>query len=153
MANFIFNVAKGRVAQLVTNVENNSPASCCLRVIALEASGLEAQSALEDSLWFSEVIDGATNEQTSNFTRKQVLAAGIQLELDTTNNWYDLNMDDITWTAATGNAVGALVVCYDATGSDANGALLPLTYHDFAVTPDGSDIVAVIAAEGFYRAS
>lgn len=152
MANFVFNIAKGRVAQLVTNVENNSPAGCCLRVIPLESSGLETQSALQDSLWFSEVVDGATNAQTT-MARKQVLAAGIQLELDTTNDWYDLNMDDITWTAATGNAVGALVICYDATGADADGALLPLTYHDFAVTPDGSDIVAVIAAEGFYRAS
>ena len=153
MANFVFNIAKGRAAQLVTNVENNSPAGCCLRVIALESAGLEAQAALEDSVSFAEVIDGTTNEQVANFTRQQVLAVGIQLELDTINNWYDLNMDDITWTAATGNAVGALVICYDATGADANAALIPLTHHDFAVTPDGSDVVAVIAAEGFYRAS
>ena len=153
MANFVFNIAKGRVAQLVANVESNSPAGCCLRVIALEASGLEAQSVLEDADNFAAVVAGATNEQTSNFTRKQVLAANIQLELDDTNNWNDLNMDDITWSAATGNALGALVICYDASGSDADAALLPLTHQDFAVTPDGSDVVAVINAEGFYRAT
>ena len=153
MANFVFNIAKGRVGQLVTNVENNSPAGCCLRVIALEATGLESQANLQDSLSFAEVIDGATNEQVSNFTRKQILAAGIDLLLDTGNDWYDYDIADQTWSAATGNAVGALVVCYDATGADANAALLPLTHHDFAVTPDGSDIVAQINVEGFYRAS
>ena len=154
MANFVFNNAKGRVGQFFINVENNSPASCCLRLIALESSGLEAQSALEDSLTFTEVVDGATNEQTSNFTRKQILAAGITLALDTANNWYDFDLDpDITWSAATGNAVGALVLCYDASGSDADGVLIPLLHVDFAVTPDGSDITAVFNVEGIFRAS
>ena len=36
-------------------------------------------------------------------------------------------------------------------GTDAN--IVPLTMHDFVVTPDGSDITAQIAAAGFYRAS
>jgi len=31
--------------------------------------------------------------------------------------------------------------------------VVPCTLHDFAVTPDGSDITAQIAAAGFYRAS
>ncbi len=36
-------------------------------------------------------------------------------------------------------------------GTDAN--IVPGTLHDFAITPDGSDITAQIAAAGFYRAS
>jgi hypothetical protein len=30
---------------------------------------------------------------------------------------------------------------------------VPLTQHDFAVTPDGSSITAVLNAAGFFRAS
>lgn len=157
MANFVFNIAKGRVGQLITNVENNSPSGCCLRAILLESSGLESQTDLEDSLTFAEVIDGTTNELDPPNKRKQGLASTgdfqTSLALDTTNNWYDFDISDITWSALTGNAVGALVICYDATGSDANNALLPLVHLTFAVTPDGSDVTAVINAEGIFRAT
>ena len=47
-----------------------------------------------------------------------------------------------------------LVICYDSdttAGTDSN--IIPLTLHDFVVTPDGSDITAQIAAAGFFRAS
>jgi hypothetical protein len=56
--------------------------------------------------------------------------------------------------ATAGGAWSKLLVCYDndtTAGTDAN--ILPLTYHDFVVTPDGSDIVAVINAAGFFRAT
>ena len=35
--------------------------------------------------------------------------------------------------------------------ADAN--IVPLTMHDFVVTPDGSDMTAQINTAGFYRAS
>jgi hypothetical protein len=46
------------------------------------------------------------------------------------------------------------LVCYDAdtTGGD-DSNIVPISQHDFAVTPDGSDITAQIAAAGFYRAA
>ena len=34
-----------------------------------------------------------------------------------------------------------------------DSSIIPLTCHDFAVTPDGSDIIAQINAAGFFRAS
>jgi hypothetical protein len=45
-------------------------------------------------------------------------------------------------------------MCYDndtTAGTDAN--IVPMTKHDFTVTPDGTDITGVIATAGFGRAS
>jgi hypothetical protein len=84
--------------------------------------------------------------------RKTVTAANITLTVDDTNNRLDVDMADITWTAATGNAISALIVCYNPTAG-ADSTLIPLTKHDFVVTPDGSDITAQINTAGFYRAA
>jgi hypothetical protein len=152
MSDFVFVQAKGRVAEYYQRVKNNDPATARLVIIPLEATGLEAKAALEDSLSVTEVLDGATNEQAT-MGRKYLTDAELGVLLpDYTNNWMDADIPDITWTGAAGNAVGALVVAYDP-NSSADSAIIPLTYHDFAVTPDGSDIVAQINAEGFYRAT
>ena len=100
----------------------------------------------------AEVLDGTTNEQTT-MGRKFLTDADLAaLAPDYTNNWMDADIPDITWTAATGNALGALVIGYDP-NSSADTAIIPLTHHTFVVTPDGSDIIAQINAEGFYRAT
>jgi hypothetical protein len=152
MANFVFNIAKGRVAEFYNRVDSNDPSTARLVIIPLEASGLEAQSALEDSVSLAEVLDGTTNEQTT-MGRKYLTDTELAvLAADMTNNRMDVDIPDITWAAATGNGVGAIVVAYDP-NSSADSAIIPLTYHDFTVTPDGSDIVAQINASGFYRAS
>lgn len=152
MANFVFNIAKGRVAEFYNRVDSNDPSTARLVIIPLEASGLEAQAALQDSVSLAEVLDGATNEQTT-MGRKYLTDAELSaLTADNVNDRMDVDIPDITWTAATGNAVGAIVIAYDPATS-ADSAIIPLTHHDFAVTPDGSDIVAVIAATGFFRAT
>jgi hypothetical protein len=144
MANFTFNIAKGRVVEFYNRVENNDPSTSALIVVPLETSGLEAQSVLEDKDDLAAVLAGTTNEQTT-MGRKSLTdtdLAALPAPNDTDNS-YELDLPDITWTAATGGAISALLICYDAdtgTGTDAN--IIPLTYHDFVVTPDTTDIVA-----------
>jgi hypothetical protein len=63
-----------------------------------------------------------------------------------TNDRVDLDAADVTWTAPTGNPVGAVVICYDpdtTTGTDAD--LIPLTKHDLAWSPDGNNFALAIA--------
>ncbi len=74
---------------------------------------------------------------------------------DDTNDRFDIDIADQTWSAvAAGTAWTDLLVCYDPdTTGGTDSAIIPLTCHDFAVTPDGSDITAQIAAAGFFRAS
>lgn len=142
---FVFNIAKGKVAYYATLVGTGGAR---LLVVPIEASGLEAEATLKDYTNLSALLAGSSNEQTSNMTRKAVTSA-----IATADNSGDkMNADcaDVTWTAATGNAVGALVICFDPTGSSADTALIPLTKHDWAVTPDGTDLTATIS--NFFQA-
>jgi hypothetical protein len=152
MADFVFNIAKGRVAEYYNRVRTNDPATARLVVIPLEATGLESQATLQDADSVQALLSGTTNEQTV-MGRKYLTDTGIiDLTPDDVNDRMDVHIPDITWSGATGNGVGALVVAYDPNTST-DDAIIPLTHHTFAVTPDGSDIVAQIAAAGFYRAS
>lgn len=153
MADFVFNIAKGRVHQYCINVDSGSPANSRLIAVPLEATGIEADSTLKDYDTLSALLAGTSNEQTT-MGRKTLAAADITITVDDTNDRVDIDLTDQTWTGATGNAVAAIVICYDpdnTAGTDAD--LIPLTKHDFSVTPDGSDVVAQIAAAGFYRAA
>jgi hypothetical protein len=154
MANFVFNIAKGRVAEFYNRVQTNDPAGSQLVVLAINTSS--ADGVLEDLASINALLtDGNTSEPTnSGYVRVDLDGTDLSaLAVDNTNDYMPCDIDDITWTAvaATGGAWTDLVIAYDPTGSAADDALIPLTCHDFAVTPDGSDITAQVA--DFYRAS
>jgi len=157
MADFVFNIAKGRVVEYFNRVDTNDPTNSALIVVVLATSGLESDATLIDFNDLAAVVAGTTNEVTNtNYARKVLTDADITMPApDDTNDRYDLDIADQTWTAvAAGDGWSKLLVCYDSdttAGTDAN--IVPLTAHDFVVTPDGSDITAQIAAAGFFRAS
>lgn len=154
MADFVFNIAKGQVKTLCNNVDTGAPANSRLKVIPIETSGLEADATLKDYDDLSTLLAGTSNEQTT-MGRKTLTSTDVTLTVDDTNDRIDIDISDITWTAATGNAISALIVVYcpDGVTPGADSTFIPLTKHDFIVTPDGSDITAQIATAGFFRAS
>lgn len=157
MADFVFNIAKGRVAELYNRVDSNDPANSALIILVLATAGIEADATLKDKDDVSALVSGTTNEVTNTgYARKTLTDADIvAFAPDDTNDRVDLDIPDQTWTGvAAGDGFNDLVVAYDSdttAGTDAN--IVPLTQHDFVVTPDGSDITAQIAAAGFFRAS
>jgi len=157
MANFVFNVAKGRVAELYNRVDLNDPAASALIVAILATAGIESDATLIDKDDLAAVVAGTTNEVTnSGYARKTLTDADIvAFAPDDTNDRVDLDIPDQTWTAvAAGDGWNDFVVCYDSdTGAGTDAAIVPLTLHDFLVVPDGSDITAQVAAAGFFRAS
>ena len=47
-----------------------------------------------------------------------------------------------------------MIICYDGdTGAGNDSNIIPLTFHDFVLTSDGSDVTAQFDALGFFRAS
>ncbi|MDL1909702.1 hypothetical protein FBQ81_03260 [Chloroflexi bacterium CFX6] len=159
MADLVFNIAKGRVAELYNRVDSNDPANSALIVVLLAASGIEADATLRDKDTLSDLVAGTTNEATNTGYARKVLTDAdiVAFAADDTNDRVDLDIPDQTWTGVANDGTGAisdLAICYDndtTGGTDAN--IVPLTLHDFAVTPDGSDVIAQIAAAGFFRAS
>lgn len=153
MANIVFNIAKGRVAELYNRVESNDPANSAFILVPIETSGLEADATLIDVDTLAALLAGTTNEQTT-MGRKTLTDADLAAfpAPDDTNDRMDLSLPTVTWTAASGNAISKIVVCYDSDttgGTDAN--IVPLTMFDFVVTPSGADVQ--MTGGVFYRAS
>lgn len=153
MANIVFNIAKGRITELYNRVKSNDPANSAFILVPIETSGLESDATLIDADTLTALLAGTTNEQTT-MGRKVLTDADLAAlpAPDDTNDRYSLNLPTVTWTAATGNAISKIAVCYDSdttTGTDAN--IIPLTMFDFVATPSGTDIQATGAE--FFRAS
>lgn len=153
MANIVFNIAKGRVVEYYNRVKGNDPANSALIIVPLETSGLEADATLIDKDDLAALVSGATNEQTT-MGRKTLTDADLAAlpAPDDTNDRYEVSLPTVTWTAASGNAISKLVVCYDSdTTGGADSAIIPLTMFDFAQTPSGADIQMTTGV--FFRAA
>lgn len=153
MANIVFNIAKGRIVEYYNRVKSNDPAASALILIPIETAGLEADATLIDVDTVTALIAGTTNEQTT-MGRKTLTDTELSAlpAPDDTNDRYDVSLPTVTWTAASGNAISKIAVCYDndtAAGTDAN--IIPLCMFDFAQTPSGADIQMTTGV--FFRAS
>lgn len=145
MALMTFNVALGKIAHYASLPGLNDG----LVLIPVEASGLETDAVLRDKDTFADVVSGTTNEQTMA-GRKPL--SGVSVTVDDTNDRVTISASPVTWTAPTGNPVGAFVLCYDpdtTTGTDAD--LIPMTKHDTTWSPDG--IAFTLTMADFFRAT
>jgi hypothetical protein len=157
VADQIFNIALGRVAELYNRVDINDPTNAVLTILILATAGIESDAVLKDKDDVAALVSGATAEVTNTgYARKELSDADIvAFAPDDVNDRVDLDIPDQTFSSiVAGDGWNDLIICYD---SDSTGGvdsgIVPMTMHDFVVTPDGSDITAQIAAAGFYRAS
>lgn len=156
MASFVFNVALGRVAELYNRVKSNDPANSALVLVAIETAATDATLRDLDTL-AAVLADGDTAEVTNSGYARVVLDQDDlnAIAPDDGNDRMDLDIPDQTWSAVeAGDDWTDILICYDpdtTSGDDSN--IIPLTLHDFSVTPDGSDIVAQVNSAGFYRAA
>lgn len=157
MADLVFNIAKGRVAELYNRVDLSDPTNAVLVVIAYNSTATDAVIKDLDTVSAIEADANTAEATNSGYARKVLTDADlVAFAPDDTNDRVDLDIPDQTWTAvaASPGAWTDLAICYDndsTAGTDAN--IIPCTWHDFIVTPNGGDITAQIAAAGFFRAS
>lgn len=152
MADGVFNIAKGKAGYYATLPAAND----ALIVVLIKATGLEADDTLNNYDDLAAILAAANDEADfTNYARKSITS--VTNTVDDTNNRLDSDFADQTWTAAGGasnNTLGKLLVCYDPdTTAGTDSTVIPLTYHDFSATTDGSDLTAVVATAGFYRAA
>jgi len=141
-ANFVFNRAKGAAHEKIRD-------GAGVTVALLKASGIEADDTLNNAVIFSGLVSGATDEATDgSYARKTVANGSVTITQDDTNNWVTLDIADQTWTALAGGAISDAVVSENVNAA-AND--IPLTLHDFSVTPDSSDVTATTT--DFYKAA
>lgn len=146
MADGVFNRAKGAVAELVRDDNNN------IGILLLKANETEANLVDHDTIEALLAAVGNTEADFTNYVEKTGITGTITV--DDTNNRVDIDIPDQTWTSAGGasnNTLTKLIVYYDE--GDSPATQIPLTHHDFAVSTDGSDLTAQVNSAGFFRAS
>ncbi|MGH8582457.1 MAG: hypothetical protein ACREWG_06625 [Gammaproteobacteria bacterium] len=157
VANFIFNIAKGRVAEFYNRVDTDDPANSALVIVVLATAGLETDAVLIDKDDLAAVVSGTTNEVTNTgYARKVLTQADLAaFAPDDTNDRVDLDFADQTWTTvAVGDGWSKVLICYDPdTTGGTDSSIIPLCAYDFVVTPNGSNITAQLDPAGFYRVS
>lgn len=142
MTAFVFNIAKGKVAAYYDRVKGNDPATSALVLTPIEATGLEAGATLQDAATVAVVVAGTTNKQST--MGEKVLTDASLAAIPSPDNTADTNsrsLPEVTWAAATGNDVGALLVSYRPdTGAASDATDVPLTMFTFMQSPSGADI-------------
>lgn len=157
MADFVFNIAKGRFVELYNRVDSNDPANSVLLVIAYNV-GAATDATLRDYDTVAQIEADANAAEVTNsgYARKTLTDTDIvAFAPDDTNDRVDVDIPDQTWTAVgAGTAWTDIVIAYDNDStSGTDSSVVPLTLHDFAVTPSGSDITMQVATAGFARAA
>jgi hypothetical protein len=143
MADIVFNVAKGAVAEKI----RDDPTK--VGVLALKVA--ESDALMRDRATITAVLSGSTEADFTNYARKTGITA--TLTVDNSSDWAQVAIPSQTWTSAggaTNNTLAKLVIFYDEGGTD--GTRIPLTAHDFVVITDGSDLTAQVTA-GVFRAA
>lgn len=154
MANYAFNIAKGRIGEFAYRVKNGDPANSRLYAVAIKTDVAQG-TAIDVDDFAAFVSAGGVEADNGSYAKKVLAAADIAtVASDDTGDKYWVDLNDITWSAiAAGNAWVAIIICYASVLTPSNAQMIPLTHHDFAVTPDGSDIVAQVATAGMWSAS
>lgn len=152
MSDFVFNIAKGRVAELFNRVDSNDPTNSAIIVVPVDR-GAATDATLKDLDTLSAVLGSVTERTTGGWTRKTLTDADLSaIAVDDTNDRMPATIPAVLWSAVTAGAVTDLVFCYDSdttSGTDAN--IVPLVCSAFPITPDGSDVQA--NAGDIFRAS
>lgn len=159
MPDFVYNQAKGKASQWAAQINANEPTNSIFEIRLLAATGVQADSVLIDLDNFEALVAGATNFATNTgATPKKIDNTGlITITVDDTNDRTDVAMPNVTFTALANDGTGAVsdvVIGFDTDSTGGTDAgIVPVTQHDFAVTPDGSDVTVQFATAGFFRAS
>lgn len=142
MADFVFNIAKGAVAEMFRDGAANG--------IVLLLKVADTDAVMKDTATVTALLATTADEATdASYARKTGITGTITV--DNTNDRVDVDAPDQTWTALAGAAITDAVFAYENAAADTTR--IPMTLHDFAVTPDGSDVTMQLNASGFFRAS
>jgi hypothetical protein len=159
VADFIFNIAKGRGVEFYNRVKSNDPANSAFIVVPVNVAAV-TDATIKDFDTLSAILGGGVSELTAGGWSRKTLT-DVELTAlpapDDTNDRYDVGagIAALVWTAvAASNNSTDLILCYDSdttAGNDTN--LIPVAQYDFAITTDGSDVQASVNTAGLIRAA
>lgn len=152
MADFVFNIALGRVRELAALGAAND----ALIVVLLKTTGLEADGTLRDYDDLGSLLTAANDEADFTGYSRKTLASVTNTAPDDTNNRADTDAADPSAYTNSGasQAVSKALIVYDpdtTTGTDST--VVPLVALDCVITFDtGVATTLQFGANGFFRA-
>lgn len=153
MADFVFNVAKGKIAYYCGLPATND----ALVLVLLKATGLDSDATMRDLDTLAAVLASGTTDECDFTGYSRRTLTGVTVTVDDANDRTDMDAADPASYTNTGaqQASGKAIICYDpdtTTGTDAD--LIPLFGYDCAVTFD-TNVATTVAfnASGIGRAA
>ena len=145
MANFVYNVALGTIAEKVRD-------GATLRMVVLQVANTD--DILKDLTTLQAVLtSGSTDEADfTNYVRPTL--ANMTAVANHTDNDVDFDFDDIVLATAGGavnNTTTDVVIYEEVAGGDSN--CIPLLQLDAIFTTNGSDVTLTIPAGGIWRST
>lgn len=145
MADFVYNVALGKVAEKVAD-------GATIKLLVLKAAAADATLKDLDTIALILANGSTTEADFTNYARKTL--ASLTVTVDDTADDVDVDCADVTFTSAGGasnNTTTDVIIYEDVDGTDANA--IPLVQLDAVFTTDGNDVTLQFGANGFYTAS
>lgn len=157
MADFVFNIAAGRVAELANRVNNNDPANSVFVIMVLETNGV-SDATLKDLDTFADITATAADEvANANYARKVLdQTAGITVNVTDASDKVEVDIPDQVFNnIGAGDTWDKIIIGYDSDstgGTDAN--IVPMVSLDAGgVVPNGGNINVAFNASGIFRAT
>jgi len=155
VSDILFNITRGQKSELHLRVNANDPTNAVLVIVAVVST--DTQAVLEDVDDLTELLALSNTAEATNSGYSRLILTDTDLEdirvNHTTNTMeLDLTNDPVFSSVSDGDNWTHLVFCYDSdstSGSDSN--IIPMTMHDFVVTPNGGDITVGIDPVGYCR--
>lgn len=153
MADFVFNIALGRVRELSSLPATND----ALIYMLIKATGLEADGTLRDYDDVGALFTAANDEADFTGYARRTLAGVTNTAPDDTNNRADSDANDpasYTNTGGAAQSIGKAIIAYDPdTTAGTDSSLVPLVAFDCVLTFDiGVATTTAFNASGFFRA-
>lgn len=145
MADFVFNVGLGKVAEKVAD-------GATIKLMVLKAAAADA--TLKDLNTVAAILGDASTTEADFTNYARPTLASLTVTVDDTGNKVDVDAADVVFAAAggaTNNTTTDVVIYEDVDTTDANA--IPLVQLDAVFTTDGNDVTLQFAADGWFSAS
>jgi len=145
MTTMVHNIAKGRYAEWAERSRAGTDANGALILIPWASTGVDDSIKDADNVTALEAVANVAELASGGWNRKTISDGSITVTIDDTNNRVAVDIPDQTWTAVTTGTSTQVGSAWDndtTAGTDTN--ILCGTWHDFAITPDGSDVTATV---------
>lgn len=141
MADFEFNISKGRTVELFLRADGNDPAASGIIVVFLDTA--EGDSTLLDYDDLNTLLTAPGNVEATYTGYSRTTWTDTDLTIattpDDTNNYYEIDVPDIVHSSASGTEPVKLIMCYAPDTGGADSTFVPVLAYDLSIVFDGTD--------------